>query len=105
MDAHRPRCRTSGCLKDATHDVYWDEGPRHHWAIAHTDRAYVTRRRLRPQWCRWHATVEALLRNMDVPEATCTQGTPTTQHDNADTGARAQQGFPRAVRRFFHEDA
>ena len=34
-----------------------------------------------------------------------TQGTPTTQHDNADTGACAQQGFPRVVRRFFHEDA
>ena len=42
----------------------------------------------------------------DWPEiyAYFTQGTPTTQHDNADTVARAQQGFPRAVRRFFHED-
>ena len=42
----------------------------------------------------------------DWPEiyAYFTQGTPTTQHANADTGARAQQGFPRVARRFFHED-
>ena len=44
----------------------------------------------------------------DWPEiyAYFTQGNPTTtQHDNADTGTRAQQGFPRVARRFFHEDA
>ena len=42
----------------------------------------------------------------DWPEiyAYFTQGNPTTQHDNADTGARAQLGYPRVVRRFFHED-
>ena len=42
----------------------------------------------------------------DWPEiyAYFTQRNPTTQHDNADTGARAQQGFPRVARRFFRED-
>ena len=70
MDAHRPRCRTRGCLQDATHDVYWNERHRNHSATAHTDRAYTRRLGLQPQWCHWHATVEAVLRNAGSPEAT-----------------------------------
>lgn len=70
MDTRRARCSARGCLEDATHDVYWDAGPRDHWATGDTARSYTRRLGLRPQWCRWHAMVEAVLRNAGSPEAT-----------------------------------
>ena len=101
MDAHRRQCDTDGCLKDATHGVHWNASAKRGWAVDAEKRSAVDRG-IEAQWCRWHAVVEAVLRNAGSPEAT--QGNDTIQHDKSDTGAHAQQGFPRVARRFFHED-
>ena len=71
-------CRVDGCLRDATHGVYWNRQDRY-WATGRMDRGYMRYLRSERDYCHWHATVQAVLRNAESPEAA--EGTSDASSD------------------------